>query len=314
MANSISSADAPDEAGLKVKSRQMAMYSGEALRRAYVVDRLIVPHSGFKAALASFDRSFQLAKEFSVPTGVRVHGPPGAGKSTVLQYFRDSLPPFSLIEAGFGVIRIEVPKLPQVGSVIEAVLAAVEYPFSKVTSTTVHIKREQSVKALQRKGTRILAVDEAQNLFMAAGAKMTGEGTAVTSYLRHVADNAKVSLCLAGGPALARLEALDRYLASRCPTMTELVDFTAGGEWLGVVRSIVKQCDTFDLGFLDQVEQRKPLFQAVSGNLRALKILVIESILVAVDAGQDRLDAGCMAIALNRVRGSKNVADNPWSK
>lgn len=292
----------------------MAMYSSEALRRAYVVDRLIVPHNGFNAALASFDRSFQLAKEFNVPAGVRVYGPPGAGKSTVVQYFRDSLPPFNLIEAGFGVIKVEIPKSPQVGSVIEAVLAAVEYPFSKVTSTTVHIKREQSVKALQRKGTRILAVDEAQNLFMAAGSKMTGEGTAVTSYLRYVADAAKVSLCLAGGPALARLEALDKYLASRCPTVTELTDFTAGAEWLGLVKSIVKQCDTFDLAFLDQVEQRKPLFQAVGGNLRALKILVIESILVAVDAGLAQLDSGSLALALNRVRGSKNVADNPWSR
>ena len=292
----------------------MAMYSSEALRRAYSVDRLIVPHTGFNAALASFDRSFQLAKEFNVPAGVRVYGPPGAGKSTVVKYFRDSLPPFSLIEAGFGVIRVEIPRSPQVGSVIEAVLAAVEYPFSKVTSTTVHIKREQSVKALQRKGTRILAVDEAQNLFMAAGSKMTGEGTAVTSYLRFVADTAKVSLCLTGGPALARVEELDKYLASRCPTVTELVDFTAGAEWLGLVKSIVKQCDTFDLSFLDQVEQRKPLFQAVGGNLRSLKLLVIESILVAVDAGQAQLDGGCMAIALNRVRGSKNVADNPWSR
>jgi hypothetical protein len=305
--------EAGDE-GLKVKARQMAMYSPEAIRRAYIVDKLIVPHTNFTAALTSFDRSFQLAKEFSVPAGVRVYGPPGSGKSTVIRYFRDSLPRFDLVEAGMGAVAIEMPKSPQVGSVIEAVLTAVDYPFSRVTSNTVHIKRELSVKALQRKGTRILAIDEAHNLFGAGSARLTGEGTPVTNYLRYLADNAMVSLCLVGGPALAGLETLDKYLASRCKTPTELPDFTAGAEWLGLVKAIVKQCDTFDLSLLDHVDQRKLLFKAVEGNLRALKILLIESILVSVDAGQQQLDTGCMAIAFQRVHGAKSTASNPWGK
>ena len=88
-----------DDDGLKVRARQIAMYSSEALRRAYVVDRRIVPPTCFNAALASFDRSFQLAEELNVPAGVRVYGPPGVSKSTVVQYFRDSLPP---VQPGIG--------------------------------------------------------------------------------------------------------------------------------------------------------------------------------------------------------------------
>lgn len=306
--------DTGGDEGLKVKARQMAMYSQDAIRRACIVDRLIVPHSKFSAALTCFDRSFQLSKEFSVPAGVRVYGPPGSGKSTVIRYFRDSLPRVDLIEHGMGAIALEIPKSPHVGAVIEAVLTAVDYPFSRVTSNTVHIKRELSVNALQRKGTRIVTVDEAHNLFGASSARLTGEGTAVTNYLRYLADHARVSLCLVGGPALAGLESLDKYLASRCPAATELFDFSADAEWLGLVKSIVKQCDTFDLSFLDQVEQRKSLFQAVAGNLRALKILLIEGILVAVDAGRQQLDTACMATAFQRIHGSKSVAANPWSK
>jgi hypothetical protein len=292
----------------------MAMYSKEAVRRAYVIDRLIVSHTGFKTVLASFDRSFQLSKEFNVPAGLRVIGPPGSGKSTVIDYFCESLPKFDLIEPGMGAITIEMPKTPKLGGVIQAVLSAVEYPFPSVAKETLDIKRSLSVKALQRKGTRILSVDEAHNLFPASGAHLDGQGTPITSYLRHVADHAKASICLIGGPLLARLESLDTYLASRCRTTAELMDFPLGGEWLGLIKAFIKQCGTFDLQFLDEVEQRRLLFQAVKGNLRALKALLLEAILIAVDAGQLQLDKGCMAIAFQRVNGLTAMASNPWGK
>jgi len=113
-----------DDDGLKLKARRMKMYSPEALRRALVVDRIIVSHTAFKDALESLDRSFQLTKEFSVPAGLKVFGPSGCGKSEVTNYFRNSLPRFDLVEAGMGVITVDTPKLPQVSSVITAVLTA----------------------------------------------------------------------------------------------------------------------------------------------------------------------------------------------
>lgn len=306
--------EAADEDGLKLKARRMAMYSVDAIRRAYAIDKLIVWHTSFKTALASFDRSFQLSKEFNTPAGLRVFGPSGSGKSTVIGYFRDSLPKFDLIEPGMGAITIDTPKSPQLGDVIESVLIALEYPFASVTKDTIHIKRDLSVKALLRKGTRIVALDEAHNLFPANSARLNGEGTPVTVYLRHLSDKAKVAICLAGGPALERLESLDRYLASRCKTPAQLADFPLDGEWLGIVKTFIEKCKTFDLKFLAEPEQQRPLFQATEGNLRALKILLIEAVLVAVDAGQQQLDKGCMAIAFQRVNGSKGMSSNPWGK
>lgn len=303
-----------DDDGLKIKARRMAMYSTEAIQRAYAIDKLIVWHTSFKTALASFDRSFQLSKEFSTPVGLRVFGPPGSGKSTVIDYFRDSLPKFDLIAPGMGAITIDTPKSPQLGGVIESVLVALEYPFASVTKETIDIKRSLSFKALQRMGTRIVALDEAHNLFPANSSRLNGEGTPVTVYLRFLADKAKAAICLAGGPALERLERLDRYLASRCKTLVQLSDFPLDGEWLGIIKTFIERCKTFDLKFLGEPEQQRALFQASAGNLRALKVLLIEAVLVAVDAGQQQLDKGCMAIAFQRVNGSKDMASNPWGK
>lgn len=308
--------EAGDEEGLKTKARRLATYSTEALRRALPIDRLVIPHAAFATALAALDRGFQLGKEFSVPAGVRVYGPPGTGKTTLLRYFADSLPRFDLIEPGMGVVRIRLPRAPHIGSVVESVLRALQYPFPAVSSTTVGIKRELSIEALRRKGTRLLAVDEAHNLCGASvGAKReSAEGTTVSNYLSELIDEAKVAICLAGGPALERLEERDRYLASRCPTCLELSNFPLNGQWLGLVAAIVKQCDTFDLKFVNQEDQRRPLHDATAGNPRALKTLLIEAVLVAVDAGQKQLDKGVLAIAFQRVNGSKVQMLNPWGK
>lgn len=304
--------EAVDDEGLKTQTRRLATYSTAALRGALAIDKVIITHDAFAAGLSALDRGFQLGKEFSVPAGVRIYGAPGTGKTTLVKYFADSLPRFDLIEPGMGVVKIRLPRSPHVGPVIGAVMRALKYPLPTISKDAVDIKRGLSIEALIRKGTRVLAVDEAHNL---CGAKReSADGTGVTNYLSEVSDEAKVAICLTGGPALEQLEARDPYLASRCPTWMELSNFPLDGQWLGLVAGIVKQCKAFDLSFVSQTDQRRLLHDATAGNPRSLKTLLIEAVLVAIDAGQKQLDKGAMAIAAQRVYGSRAPVLNPWGK
>jgi len=304
-----------DEAGIKLKARRLAMYSADALRIAHYVDKLVVTHGSFQEALAGLDRIYQLGSEFSVPKGLLLLGPAGSGKSTLIDYFCGSLPPSNLIEPGMEAFAIRLAKSASLSSVVEAILNALNYPFPKVSNTTVGVKRGLSIQAMCRKGTRLLAIDEAHNLCGSSQSarKGHGDGTPLTNYLSELMDNARIGLCLYGGPGLARLAETDPYLASRCPTHVEFCNFDLGGPWLGLVRTFVKQCPAFDLSFFDHADQRTRLHRATGGNLRALKTLLTESVLVAADARAKQLDAALVATAFDRVYGLKARAINPWA-
>lgn len=304
-----------DDDGLQLKARRLTTYSGEALRTAHVIDKLVVTHSDFRDGLAAMDRTFQLGHEFSVPKGLLLCGPPGSGKSTLIDYFQRSLPASKSIDPGMGAISIRLARSVALSTVVEAVLCRLDYPFPKVTSTTVGVKKGLSYQAVRRKGTRLIFVDEAHNLCRSSygGGRAQGSGTALTNFFSELMDVARVGLCLVGGPDLARLADTDPFLASRCSARLEFSNFTLSGPWLGVVKAFIKQCAGVDLSLLDTDRQRKALHQATQGNLRSLKDLLTEMVLVAVDAGSRKLEVQLASTAFDRVFGSTARSRNPWA-
>jgi len=297
----------------QVAERRQATYSAEAIRRAAYVDRAVVFHQGFQAGLSATDRVFQLGAALTVPAGLRLIGPEGSGKTTLLRYYVDSIPSSSLFDRGMGALRIRLRKRPALGGTVESVLRALRHPFWKVTATTVGMKRDSSIEALKHRRSQLLLVDEAHNLCTRVTGWPQGsdEGNDTTEYLREIMD-AGVGLVLAGGTGLEQLHERDKYLHSRCAAKVVLANFHLDANWGGIVKGLVDSSKHHDLRYLLQPRQLMLSHRATQGNLRALKMLVVEAVLISSDCGRRDLIDDDLQAAFDRALGGLAHLPNPW--
>jgi hypothetical protein len=298
----------------RVAERRQTMYSVAALQRAAEVDQAMVLHPSFNDGLAALDRVFQLGKALSIPTGLRLIGPPGSGKTSLLRYYIDSQPKSALFARGMGALHIRIRRRPTLGHTVESVLRALKYPLLKVGGAYVEAKRNVSLEALQQKNTHVVLVDEAHNLCTrTSGSYSNGdEGNAITEYLREVMD-LRIGLVLAGGVGLAQLGERDKYLHSRCASQVVFVNFSLDSAWAGVVHGLANRSLAHSMEFLKGNQQIVLLHRATRGNLRALKMLVVEAILVATDRDRRNLTAEDMRDAFNRALNAEDGVNNPWA-
>lgn len=305
--------DFPDEEDQQIQQRRLFTYSLAALQAAKEVDRIYVKHPAFKEALMTCDRVFQLSRELSTPQGAWISGETGTGKTSIVQYFQRSLPQTSLFELGLGALRIRLQHRPTAGHVVGALLRSLKYPFAQVTQQTVYAKRVLAFDVLRQKGTRIVFIDEGQNLATQARYRdREGRETGATDLLREMMDEAQVGLVITSDGSMKSLKTIDPALDSRVAAHVRLTDFAKGPMWQAFVRTFCKQSMGFDLSFLDKSEAVQMTHAATGGNPRHFKRLVTEAVLIAIDAEQKHLDLAIMKLGFERLFGVHCERANPY--
>lgn len=306
-------ADALSEEPNGVQDRRLQVYSAEALRFAVGVEKVYVKHPQFALALQQLDRLFQLGTELATPTGLRLVGPPGVGKTALLRYFRDSLPSSSLYDKPTGALAIRLPNRPYAGHLIKALLWQLKYPLTGGSQRQLYERRRVVFDAIRAKGTRIVVIDEAQHLVSrnADGNLKTIEGDA-TEFLRELIDETRVSLVLAGSQDLDGTGPAMDHLASRVNSRLELTEFRLDPVWAGFLVGYCKQVTTFDLTLISESDTIAKLFLATKGNARQLRQLVVEAVLIAADTGKRSLDYETLKRAYSRAFGESAARSNPF--
>src|SRR2546427_7396249 len=75
-----------------------------------------------------------------------------------------------------------------------------------------------------------------------------------TEFLRELVDECKLSLVLAGTSELDNLPEVAPHLSSRVSGRESMDNFIADANWVGFVRGFVKQCQSFDLTCMNDVQ------------------------------------------------------------
>lgn len=306
--------DAEEDEAKQIYRRRLATYTVRALEMGLPVERVHVNYPAFKEALEAFDRLYQLASISSVPHGVQLIGDTGTGKTSLVRYYRDTIPPSMLFETSAGVLAIRMQERPNMGRLVSGLLRLLRYPFAQVSKETISLKKDILIEALQQKGTRLLFVDEAQYLCHARRrAAEHEEGNEITEFLRELMDECRIGLVLCGTSSLEGLKQVDRHLCERVPTRLMLSNFDADGSWKAFMQAFAGQIAGIGTHDLCNAGNLRRWHLACGGNPRAFKRLMVETVLVAADAGRDTLDRASMKLAFERVRGKDSLATNPFS-
>jgi hypothetical protein len=128
-------------------------------------------------------------------------------------------------------------------------------------------------------------------------------------------DQTGVGLFLMGTKELDDLEDLDPHLASRVSTRIELTDHvTLTPEWYGLLKAFAKESKPFDLSIILTENYGALIHAATGGNLRNLKRLLTEVVLIGVDSQLAAITQATFHLAHERIYGEGSDRANPFSK
>ena len=297
----------------RIAARQLQAYGEENVRKAHAVDARFAMHKQFVGGLGAIDRVHQMARKFkNLPLGLVIVGPPGSGKTTLATYFRESLPGNTLIEPGMASIAMRLREGMTPTYFVQRMLQLVRYPLTRASARDYASRFDIVLDVTDRKGTLSVILDEAHHLIPTSSKakERSGEGGTISNLLCELMDRG-IALVLVGGEGLKNLAQHDQFLASRCAATHVLENFGVGGDWAPLLKNFADCCSDPSLAIIAEKDQVQPLCTATQGNLRKLKMLLAEAVMICGHAGRKAVTVGDLQLAFTRALDQPDRV-NPW--
>lgn len=288
------------------------MYTPQALAAGRELRDVVIQHSSFQKALELISNAIEVGNGAGVFSGVRITAPSGSGKSLLIECLQKNTIDSPFLDGEFSVIRTELKESPSVSQVQSGLLENFRYGLMD------QVRRRQNnndvhrvlLAAVREHRVQLIVLDEFQHVFSSANDKVS---TSVIDWLKRLMNMTQIPVVLVGTELMDRLGPVDPQLTTRVPTTIKLMPFILNGEWVGFLKAIVHKCVAVDLSIIINPPLVTQLYNVTRGVIRPLKALLVQAVIMAVNAGEKELTVDRLYSAYSMVYGPEIAAENPFS-
>lgn len=287
------------------------LYAPHALAAGRALRDVVVHHSSFHKSLELIANAIEVGNGAGVFSGVRVMAPSGSGKSLLIECLKKNTINSSFLGKEFSVIRAELKESPSVSQIQAGLLDNFGYGLMD------HVRRRQNnnevhrvlLAAIQEHHVQLIVFDEFQHIFSSSNDKVSAP---VVDWLKRLMNMTGVPVVLVGTELMDRLSSVDPQLTSRIPTTVKLMPFQLNAEWVGFLKALAQQCTSVDLSIVSKPPLVTQLYAVTKGVIRPLKALLVQAVIMAVNAEEKELTVERLYAAYAMVYGPEVAAENPF--
>lgn len=268
------------------------MNSNKNIETLSKLRNFICHHSDFSKALTSIDECMQMSYMENRPIGSLLLGAGGVGKSTICKLIKSRHKPYKCIEDNFEKLVVPafyfpVPSPITIKSLAIRMLEELGCTDHRGTSEQLNYRLRILLKECK---TQLIMLDEFHHIYSSSAQKnKTSEN--VANWIKTLADETKISICLVGLPTIQDNLFIDSQLARRFSCVLQLNPLTLNRyDQSGTLIPFLKQTSlyiakNFNLSFDPEIFSKdlsKRIFLATSGFQAYVMQLIHQSCLNAL--------------------------------
>lgn len=253
----------------------------------------ICHHSDFSNALTSIDECMQMSYLNNRPVGSLLLGEGGVGKSTICKLIKSKHKRYKCIEDNFEKLIVPafyfpVPSPITIKSLAIRMLEELGCTDHKGTSEQLNYRLRILLKECK---TQLIMLDEFHHIYSSSAQKNKSSEN-VANWIKTLADETKISICLVGLPNIQHNLFIDSQLARRFSCVLKLNPLTLNiNDQSGTLTPFLKQASlyisrNFNITFNPEISSSdisKRIFLATSGYQAYVMQLLYQSCLNAMN-------------------------------
>ncbi|WP_426087915.1 TniB family NTP-binding protein [Janthinobacterium sp. PSPC1-1] len=274
----------------------------QLIERVSILDKLVIPHTGFSEAVRGISECVLKSAAYSEPVGSLLLANGGMGKSTVchaiMKHMKTTKKIVGKIEKTIvPAFYSEIPSPATVKSVAASMLRDMGAASPNNGSSAAHMT-ERLCMLLSDAETTLVFLDETQNLFK-IGTRSTKVNLDVCNWVKWMINKTKISFCLVGLPDFAPYLSADSQLTRRFPMHFHLRPLMPGdqsfpGTLVPFLAEVLKQTasrlELKSVPAMNNLLATKQIYAATGGIPAFIMSLLKEAALQGLSSGKSCLE------------------------